>query len=105
MKHHTLYGTITALTLFGLAALAAPSRAANLDLTAGGQLIYEATQSVMVANDLTITLVDGTYAIHDPAEPAIGLSGNALAAGCAYFNNQTAICSSTCESCASPTRR
>ena len=69
MKHRTSYGTIAALTLFGLAAVAAPSRAANLDLTAGGQLTYEATQSVMVANDLTISLVGGTYAIHDPAEP------------------------------------
>jgi Ca2+-binding RTX toxin-like protein len=92
MKQHTLYGTSAALALFGLAAVAAPSRAASLDLTTGGQLIYEATQSIMVANDLTISLVDGTYAIHDPAEPAIGLSGNALAAGCDYFNNQTVTC-------------
>jgi len=92
MKHRTFDGTIAALTLFGLAAVAAPSRAANLDLTAGGQLIYEASQSIMVANDLTIALVDGTYAIHDPAEPAIGISANALAAGCAVLNNQTVTC-------------
>src|SRR5262245_1966942 len=92
MKHRTLDGTIAALTLFGLSAVPSPGRAADLDLTAGGQLTYEATQSVMVANDLTISLVDGTYAIHDPAEPAIGLSGNALAAGCAYFNNQMVTC-------------
>ena len=91
MKHHTLYGTITALALFGLA-VAAPSRAASLDLTPGGQLVYEATQSIMVANDLTIALVGNTYGIQDPAEPAIGLSGNALAAGCEYFNNQMVTC-------------
>ena len=83
MKRRLRTERIAALTLFGLAAVAAPGRAANLDLTAGGQLTYEATQSVTVANDLTISLVDGTYAIHDPAEPAIGLSANALAAGCA----------------------
>jgi len=92
MKHHTLYGTIAALTLFGLAAVAAPSRAASLDLTPGGQLVYEATQSIMVANDLTIALLGNTYGIQDPAEPAIGLSGNALAAGCEYFNNQMVTC-------------
>jgi Ca2+-binding RTX toxin-like protein len=92
MKHHTLYGTIAALTLFDLAAVAAPSRAANLDLTAGGQLIYEATQSIMVANDLTIALSGSTYAIQDPAEPGIGISANAQAAGCDYFNNQMITC-------------
>ena len=53
MKRRSLYGRIAALTLFGLAAVAAPSRAANLDLTAGGQLIYEATQAMGVFNDLT----------------------------------------------------
>src|SRR5512138_2971209 len=92
MKHRTADGTIATLTLFGLAAVAAPSLAANLDLTAGGQLIYEASQSIMVANDLTIALVDGTYAIHDPAEPGIGISANALAAGCEFINNQTVTC-------------
>jgi len=92
MKHRTVDGTIVALTLFGLAGVAAPSRAANLDLTAGGQLIYEASQSIMVANDLTIALVGSTYAIHDPPEPFIGLSSNALAAGCDYMNNQTVTC-------------
>jgi hypothetical protein len=39
MKHRTVDGTIAALTLFGVAAVAAPSRAANLDLTPDGQLI------------------------------------------------------------------
>src|SRR5262245_17758925 len=92
MKHGPFDRTLAALTLFGLAAVAAPSRAANLDLTAGGQLVYEATQSIMVANDLTIALVGDTYAIQDPPEPGIGLSGNALAAGCAYLNNLTVTC-------------
>ena len=92
MKHRTLYGTIAALTLFGLAAVPAPSRAANLDLTAGGQLSYEASQSLMMWNDLTITLAGGTYTIHDPAEPAIAVSGNALAAGCAVVSNQMVTC-------------
>ena len=90
MKHRTVDRTIAALTLFGLAAVAAPSRAADLDLTAGGQLIYEANNAI--ANDLVIALVDGMYAIHDPPEPFIGLSSNALAAGCDYMNNQTVTC-------------
>src|SRR5262245_37998533 len=92
MRHRTSYGTIAGLTLFGLAASAAPSLAANLDLTPGGQLIYEASQSTMVMNDLTIALSSGTYAIHDPAEPSINISPNALAAGCEYFNNQFVTC-------------
>src|SRR5262249_49515998 len=35
---------------------------------------------------------NGTYGIHDPAEPGIGLSANAVAAGCAVQNNQTVTC-------------
>lgn len=92
MKHPMPYGTITALTLFGLVAAPASTRAANLDLTAGGQLVYEATQSILVENELTIAHLDGAYAIQDPAEPAINLSGSALAAGCDYFNNQFITC-------------
>jgi Ca2+-binding RTX toxin-like protein len=92
MKHHTSHETIAALTLFGLVAVAAPSHAASLELATGGQLVYEATQSAIVANHLTIAFVGGTYAIQDPAEPVISLSGGALAAGCDYFDDQTVTC-------------
>jgi Ca2+-binding RTX toxin-like protein len=92
MEHRLLQRTIAAATLLCLAAVAAPSRAANLDLTAGGQLSYEGSQSVMIANDLTISLSGGTYTIHDPAEPGIGVSGSALAAGCVVVDAQTVTC-------------
>jgi Ca2+-binding RTX toxin-like protein len=92
MHHRTLYGTLAALALLGSLILAAPSRAATLDLTTGGQLVYEANQSHDFSNALTISLAGGTYTIHDPAEMAIGVSGSALTAGCAVVSNQMVTC-------------
>lgn len=91
MHLRTTYGTLAALGLFGLA-VGTPSFAATLDLTASGQLVYEANQASNFSNALTISLAGGVYTIHDPAEMGIGVSGNALAAGCAVVDNQRVTC-------------
>lgn len=91
MHDRTTYGALAALALFGTTGVT-PSHAATLDLTAGGQLVYEANQSSNFSNALTISLAGGIYTIHDPAEMTIGLSGSALAAGCAVVDNQRVTC-------------
>jgi Ca2+-binding RTX toxin-like protein len=72
-------------------ALATPAIAADLELTAG-VLTYSAIPvSPGAANQLTITLAAGTYAIDDPTEP-ITLGAAALAAGCAPLDADTVTC-------------
>jgi Ca2+-binding RTX toxin-like protein len=70
-------------------ALATPAAAADLELTAG--VLGYSSFSSTAANRLTITLAAGTYAIDDPAEP-ITVGANALAAGCAPLDADTATC-------------
>jgi hypothetical protein len=85
---------IAAVALFGLASVAAPARAADVDLTAG--VLSYSTIGTSVANALTISLAGGTYTIDDPADPAITLSGNALGQGCAPFDSNTVTCPPRC---------
>jgi Ca2+-binding RTX toxin-like protein len=81
---------IAAAALLGLASVAAPVRAADVDVTAG--VLSYTTLGTSVANALTISLAGGTYTIDDPADPAITLSGNALGRGCAPLDSNTVTC-------------
>jgi Ca2+-binding RTX toxin-like protein len=76
--------------LLGLATLAAPARAADVDVAAG-VLTYFATNA-QLANDLALSLTGGTYTIDDEAEASIVLSANAVAAGCVPFDSNTVTC-------------
>jgi Ca2+-binding RTX toxin-like protein len=81
---------ITAVALLGLASVAAPARAADVDLTAG--VLSYFTPGSSVANALAISLTGGTYTIDDPADTAITLTSNALGQGCAAFDSNTVTC-------------
>jgi Ca2+-binding RTX toxin-like protein len=81
--------SVAAVALFGLGILAAPARAAELDLT-GGVLSYRDVG--IVANILSVSLTGGTYTIDDAAEAAINLSPSAVTEGCAPFDSNTITC-------------
>ena len=81
---------IAAAMLLGLATLATPAHAADVDVAAG-VLSYLASNTLL-ANDLAISLSGGTYTIDDEAEVSIVLSANAVAAGCAPFDSNTVTC-------------
>jgi Ca2+-binding RTX toxin-like protein len=84
---------IAALALLCLASAATPVRAAFVDLN-GGVLSYadDSFVSPPIANDLTVSLIGGSYKLDDPAETTITLSPNALAAGCTSFDSNTVNC-------------
>ncbi len=82
---------IAAAALLGVISIAAPARAADVDLTAG-VLSHTTLGANQVANALTISLAGGTYTIDDPADTAITLTGNALGQGCAPFDSNTVTC-------------
>ena len=82
--------TIAAAMLLGLVTLAAPVRAADVDVAAG--VVSYLASSTLLANDLVVSLTGGTYTIDDDGEATIVLSANAVAAGCAPFDSNTVTC-------------
>jgi Ca2+-binding RTX toxin-like protein len=83
---------IPGVALLGVVSLATPVRATDVDLTAGVLSYTEPPSMLFVANLLAISRAGGTYTIDDPAEVAITLTSNALAAGCAPFDSNTVTC-------------
>ena len=91
MRTHSI--TTLAFALLALASVApAPARAARLDLASGVLSYLDTSGGTAIANDLTVTLDGDTYTLHDPAEPLIDVTPNALAGGCAAVDADTATC-------------
>jgi Ca2+-binding RTX toxin-like protein len=80
-----------ALALLGGLAVAAPARAADLDLNAG-VLSYFAGVSDTTPNALSVLLVGDTYIVDDPAVASIVLGSGALGQGCATSDPNTVTC-------------
>lgn len=73
----------------GVLLTVAAAGAADLELS-GGQLSYTSTAEV-VADTVTVSLSGGVYTVDDPPA-SIQIGPNALAAGCAAFDSNTAVC-------------
>jgi Ca2+-binding RTX toxin-like protein len=82
---------LTALVLLALTSATAPVHAADIGVAAG-VLSYASPSASSIDNLLTISLAGGTYTIDDPAEPALTLTAEALAAGCVAFDSNTVTC-------------
>ena len=84
--------TIVSAAVVLLALTATRTEAARLDVI-GDVLTYTDPSTIpSIANALTITLDGDAYTIDDPAEAAIDLTSNALAAGCTAVDSNTATC-------------
>jgi Ca2+-binding RTX toxin-like protein len=91
MKTHSTIAIAT-LALLALTAAARPADAARLDVI--GDVLTYTDPSIPpgIANALSIMLSGDRYTIDDPAEAAIDLTANALAAGCTAVDSNSATC-------------
>jgi Ca2+-binding RTX toxin-like protein len=85
--------TALALALLMLTtALPSPAPAARLDLVSGVLSYLDTSGALAIANDLTVTRDGDTYTLHDPADPLIDVTPNALTAGCVALGPNTVTC-------------
>lgn len=84
------FRVVTACAALAVCAAATPAAATSQVDLIGGVLSYRSLNGV--ANQVTIATANAAYSIDDPAETSIILGPEAVAAGCAAFDNNTVTC-------------